>query len=226
MVNKEKEKYDRYQSQLKFITDLKVVDELNEGFRSTRSKIITIPKWNDPKIKAIITEPYTPPIDQKSFVAYINQNLDVVNNIFQYNRPPSEKVVCSLEATRGNAESELKRFTERSIWITHEMERLKLTTVVKSYVKYWSKISADEVGIILKIPLGLYKKRFKFHEVRRIIKKIVWKTALYVIKNRSVLGFKFVCSKQLLFFYRFVSCGRKKKANRFQQVKNRLIYEI
>jgi hypothetical protein len=106
------------------------------------------------------------------------------------------------------------------------MEKLKLTTVVKSYVKYWSKISTDEVGIILKIFLGFYRKRLKFHQVRRIIKKIIWKTALYVIKNRSVLGFEFVCSKQLLFFNRFCSCGRKKKANRFQQVKNRLIYEM
>jgi hypothetical protein len=131
-----------------------------------------------------------------------------------------------LEATKENAELELKRFTERSIWITHEIERLKLTTVVKSYVNYWPKISADEVGIILKIPLGFYKKRLKFHEVRRIIKKIIWKTALYVIKNKLVFGFEFVCSKQLLFFYRFCSCGRKKKENRFQQVKNRLIYEI
>jgi hypothetical protein len=102
------------------------------------------------------------------------------------------------------------------------MEKLKLTTVVK----YWSKISADEVGIILKIPLGFYKKRLKFHEVRTVTKRIIWKTALYVIKIRSVLGFELVCSKQLLFFYRFGSCGRKKKANRFQQVKNRLIYEI
>jgi hypothetical protein len=63
------------------------------------------------------------------------------------------------------------------------MENLKLTTVFKSYVKYWSKISADKVGIILKIPLGFYKKRLKFHEVRRIIKKIIWKTALYIIKK-------------------------------------------
>jgi hypothetical protein len=101
----------------------------------------------------------------------------MVNNVFQCNRPPSEKVICSLKATTGNAELELKRFTERSIWKTHEMGNLKLTTVVKSYVKYSSKISVDEVGIILKIPLGFYKKRLKFHEIRRVIKKIIWNTA-------------------------------------------------
>jgi hypothetical protein len=64
-----------------------------------------------------------------------------------------------LEASKGNAELELKLFTERNIWIIHEMERLKLTTVVKSYVKYWSKLNADEIEIILKIPLGFYKKK-------------------------------------------------------------------
>jgi hypothetical protein len=194
-VNREKVKYQKYQEQLKFITDLEVVDELDGGFKITQSKLTTIPKWNDPKLKAKIIEPYTPPIDQRNFVAYINQNLEVANNIFLFDRPPSEKVICSLKATTGNAELELKKFTERSIWITHEMEKLKLTKVAKSYVKYWSKISADEVGIILKIPLVLYKKSLKFQEVRRIIKKIIWKTALYVIKNRSVLGFEFVCSK-------------------------------
>jgi hypothetical protein len=70
-VNREKEKSERYQNQLKFITDLKVVDELDEGFRITQSKIIAIPKWNDPNLKIKITEPYTFPIDQRSFVAYI-----------------------------------------------------------------------------------------------------------------------------------------------------------
>jgi hypothetical protein len=81
-VNREKEKYRRYQVQFKFITNLEVVDELDGGFIISQSKLTTIPKWNDTKLKAKITESYIPPIDQRSFVAYINQNLEVANNVF------------------------------------------------------------------------------------------------------------------------------------------------
>jgi hypothetical protein len=34
-------------------------------------------------------------------------------------------------------------------------------------------MSSEEIGIILKISLGIYKKRLKFEEVRKVVKLII-----------------------------------------------------
>jgi hypothetical protein len=42
-----------------------------------------------------------------------------------------------------------KRALERDCWWYKEMQDMRLTTGVKSYVKYWSKMKPEEIGMIL-----------------------------------------------------------------------------
>jgi hypothetical protein len=79
-------------------------------------------------------------------------------------------------------------------------------------VKFWSKTKDEEICLILPSSLGLQKERLLVQGVRKLVKKIIWKTAMCVLKNNPCRGFEPINIKQLIFLLRFVSNGRKKKS--------------
>jgi hypothetical protein len=50
-----------------------------------------------------------------------------------------------------------------------------------------SKFSAEEIELLFKIPFGLFTRRFQFHEVRKCVKKILWKIELFILKEHQTL---------------------------------------
>jgi hypothetical protein len=39
-------------------------------------------------------------------------------------------------------------------------------------------MKSEEIEMIFKIPLEIYKKRLKYNEIRNVVKKMIWKMAL------------------------------------------------
>jgi hypothetical protein len=114
---------------------------------------------------------------------------------------------------------------EREKFIYKEMNNLNLLGVVNSYIEFWSKLSEDEVELIMKIPLGIYEKKINYKEIRWFIKKIVWKTAMYVWKAFSIQS-NIISTKQLMLFCRFGSNWKSGKSNFLQQMSNKALMEI
>jgi hypothetical protein len=59
-----------------------------------------------------------------------------------------------------------KRKEERNRFICNEMCKLKLTSVVKGFVKCWAKMKDDEIGLILRNRLGLQKEKLEFIDLK------------------------------------------------------------
>jgi hypothetical protein len=107
-----------------------------------------------------------------------------------------------------------------------EKKRWALTSKIKSSVERWSKLNAEEFELLFKIPFGLSIRRLQFHEVRKCVKKILWKIASHVLKEHHTLKCDIRNTRQLLQDYRFGSCNENKKGNYTHNLKNNLILDI
>jgi hypothetical protein len=54
----------------------------------------------------------------------------------------------------------------------------------QEFCEILAMVKSEEMELILKIPLGLYKERLKFQEERNVMKKIIWKIAFFISKEK------------------------------------------
>jgi hypothetical protein len=74
--------------------------------------------------------------------------------------------------------------------------------------------------VIFGLPLGLKEIRVKYGEVGTLVRKIIWKTAMSILKSSSGGGFEPDNIKKLMFLYLFKN-GVIYDADKVENLRNR-----